>query len=385
MQIPPMRPGPSRQPYYPPLHSIMHRPPQRFLMNVPPQPSIKKETALPDFTPFPSSQSTFATTASTSSSSFTQLYGNSNLPPATSTSAPLLPTINPSITDQTNLTQYEFGIESLPSLSSLPSLGIDGTSEVLQNSTLATTNHSTTLASNFPKLEEPYMGAESLVDIDTLMQTCSIEKTEPNNMNFVQMLEGTSNNLGSSFIPVSSDMFNSVSQQQPRPGDPRLFSPPPPQMSSPSVTPHHQTSIMSPHATVNSMSHHTRSHYPVGSKPAYSSSTAMSPQTIMNAMSPHSGVMSPTASGSVMSPPGHDHMPVQPVATPDPARMQFHQPSSMHMEMQHLPSDFNRHPQQNFNLMRNSNNNNRNNNLIPSTIEQGETTDSLEEILKNIT
>jgi len=159
-------------------------------------------------------------------------------------------------------------------LDSLPSLGPEATSQVLNDSTLP----ASTISSNLPKLEEPLLSAGE-VSIDVLFhQHCSIEN-EPDNKSLLKFLQDnqspnddifqTANPTPIPVTPVVQNQVNPLVTTQP--------------VMSPSMPP--QPSSVPPQSMMS---------------PDPLSPQASNPNMMSNAMSPHPNLMSP--SSGVVSP-----------------------------------------------------------------------------------
>ena len=359
---PQQRPGPSRQPF--PPTSYWPRPSNPTRPSAPMSQSssmIKKEFPPSDYhpSPFPNPQS--APAQATTNSEF---MGYNNHPPVSNASAsPMFPNLDVTMPTQPGHT--------FDMLDSLPSLGEEGTKEVLKHSTLPP-------AAGLPKLEEPLLDND-VGGLDFLFHHhCSIEKTEAEPSNFMGLLDsastigiGISQAPGSMMLTTSpstymTDAGISSNQAAPSPAQPtnRIF--------SPNSTPHHISAATTPQPT------NISSHYP-HSMISPPPDNPMTPHSATNVMSPHvmGSVMSPGSVSNVMSPP-----PGQNVVSPSPTSVMSPEPQQRPFNQRmHIPSnnDASRFPSQySYNAISNSNNNN----YQMLTTEPRE--DSIETLLQNL-
>ena len=364
------RPAPNRQPFasyhrQPVVRPSTFQPRPPPPSSLVPQTNVKSET---DFhnSPFPQSQ---------------------HIPSPAATNMASFPTlVNPTISSQQNQ------LSDVP-LDSLPSLGPEGTSAVLNDSTLPAAS----VATNFPKLEQPNLGTEFALD-GLFQQHCSIEESDGekslmrmlqegnnDNFNFATLLATDANNPANPAAHVQGLRPPVASTHQQI--DPRLFNTttgmsshqitsPLPQQSSNIMASQHVMSPSPMSNTIPSQQAANNTHLPTNVMSPNQLTGALSPPPNIN---PRSSVMSPHELISDSMAQVHQTMALSPEShipnmTPQPSP--FYQPQNIQQTEQELNDhgDFSPYPHGNFNLGRNSNNNN----YLSSDARE----DSLDQLLK---
>ena len=286
--LPPAHPGPNLSTANP-------------VVTLPSSTNVKSEASAPiDFhnTPFPQQHSS--------------MPGSGNLPDF------------PTLFENTPITLQQNQQYNDVTLDSLPSLGPEGTSQVLNDSTLPAASAS----SNMPKLEEAILG-DGDVSIDLLFeQRCSIEEGDRSLLSLLQDASAPPNNI-----------FQTPDQVPPVPVVQKQV--------DPLVTSHH---VMSPQMPPQASSVPPQSM--LSPNPLSPPNSNPVPNLMTNAMSPHPNLMSPGS--EVLSPPQVPNS-VAGVNFSQPSPMTTQQPPFY--QIPHDPVDFG-FPQQGMNPARNTNNSN---------------------------